>query len=273
VRPISLLRAAAVAAGLAFTGSSPSQAAADQVDLALILAVDVSGSVDMEEARLQRQGYISAFTNSEVLDAITGGFLGKIAVAYVEWAGYGYDKLVIDWTVIDGETSAKAFAGLLDKQQIHTYRGTSISEAILFSMPLFDSGAVQSKRHVIDISGDGANNYGPSVITARDQAVAAGITINGLPIFDRNPYGYSYGGYYSQSANLDQYYERCVIGGRNAFVVAANGFKDFADAVRQKLVLEISDATPPARTRAPGLLVPVADRPPYVMPCDMPGFN
>ena len=107
----------------------------------------------------------------------------------------------------------------------------------------------------------------------RSQAVAAGITINGLPIFDRNPYGYGYGGYYSQSANLDQYYERCVIGGRNSFVIAANGFKDFADAVRQKLVLEISDATPAPGRREPNLLVPVADRPAYVMPCDVPAFN
>lgn len=266
-------RAVTVAAALLCAAPSASRAG-DAVDLALILAVDVSGSVDMEEARLQRDGYIAAFNDSEVIEAIANGFLGKVAVTYFEWAGYGYNKHTIDWTVIDGAESAKAFAARLAKQPYHSARGTSISEAILWSIPAFDRSGIETRRRVVDISGDGANNSGPSVITARDKAVAAGITINGLPILS------SYGsfGYYSQGANLDLYYERCVIGGRNSFVIAANGFEHFANAIRQKLVLEISGREPDPFSRRearaePSGFIRVSERPPYIMPCDMPAFN
>jgi hypothetical protein len=269
------MRAVTVAAALLL--AAPAAQADEAVDLSLVLAVDVSGSVDMEEARLQREGYVAAFNDDEIIEAITNGFLGKIAVTYFEWAGYGYNRHTIDWTIIDGPESAKAFAAKLANQPYHSARGTSISDAILWSIPAFDRAGVETKRRVVDVSGDGANNSGPSVITARNKAVAAGITINGLPIL--SPYG-SFG-YYSQGANLDLYYERCVIGGRNAFVIAANGFTDFANAIRQKLVLEISGREPDpskirearARRQQPSGFIRVAERPPYVMPCDMPAFN
>lgn len=270
----SFLRGAIVAVAALLAASAPLRAG-EAVDLALVLAVDVSGSVDAEEARLQRNGYIAAFTDPQVIEAIAGGFLGKIAVIYFEWAGYGYHRVAVDWTVIDGEASAKAFAALLSVQPFHRARGTSISDAILWAIPAFESSGFETRRRVVDISGDGANNSGPSVTRARDLAVAAGITINGLPIVERGG-GF---GYYSQGANLDQYFERCVVGGRNAFVIVANGFEDFANAVRQKLVLEISGRAPDPSSRhallpPQGGFMTVAERGnSYPVFCDVPAFN
>lgn len=273
MKGLSSLRRLVIALAVLLAGA-PTLRAGEAVDLALVLAVDVSGSVDMQEAKLQREGYIAAFSSSEVIDAITSGFLGKIAVTYFEWAGYGYHRQSVDWVIIDGEAAARAFAAKISMQPFHSARGTSISGAILWAIPAFDDAGIQTRRRVLDISGDGANNSGPSVVMARDQAVAAGITINGLPIVDRGG-GFSY---YSQGANLDIYYERCVIGGRNSFVIVANGFEDFADAVRQKLVLEISGRKPelisPRHVRAPksGFML-VADRASEPVRCNMPTFN
>ena len=231
---------------LLFGLQTPAQAGDEPVDLELIIAVDVSWSVDAVEARLQREGYVTAFTDPQVVEAIQSGFTGKIAVLYFEWAGMGHDKIVQDWTVIDDEASAKAFAARLSKARYETGYRTSISEAIDFAVPRFVGNGFEGRRKVIDISGDGANNYGRLVTLARDDAVAQGITINGLPIlgevsgeFDR-----------AWTPNLDLYFEHCVIGGRGAFVVMANGFQDFAGAIRQKLVLEIADRLPPQRAPA-----------------------
>ncbi len=179
--------------------------AEQSVDLELIIGVDVSRSVDSYEAKLQRDGYVTAFSDHRVIEAVKSGFLGKVAVLYFEWAGYGHQKVVADWTV-----------------------------------PQFESNRFKSRRRVIDISGDGPNSWGRRVDKARDDAVAAGITINGLPIIDADSANASRW----WLANLDLYYEHCVIGGRGAFVVVANGFMDFANAVRRKLVLEIADRQP-----------------------------
>jgi hypothetical protein len=228
---------------LALWGATAARAGDEPVDLELIIAVDVSWSVDATEARLQREGYVTAFTDPEVVEAIQSGFFGKIAVLYFEWAGMGHDKVVQDWTLISDEASAKAFAARLSQARYETGYRTSISEAIDFATPRFVGNGYEGRRKVIDISGDGANNYGRLVTLARDDAVNQGITINGLPIlsdvsgeFDR-----------AWTPDLDLYYEHCVIGGRGAFVVAANGFQDFAGAIRQKLVLEIADRVPAKR--------------------------
>lgn len=210
------------------------------VDLELALAVDVSRSVDATEARLQREGYIQAFRDPEVIRAIKGGMLGRIAVGYYEWAGFGHAKIVVGWTVIGDEKSALAFAAALHGTLPNSARRTSISEAIAFAVPWFANNGFEGTRRVVDISGDGPNNWGDLVTTARDRAVAAGITINGLPILNDRSNIYSR----NNIPELDLYYRDCVIGGPGAFIVVAKNFADFARAVRRKLILEIAGATP-----------------------------
>lgn len=210
------------------------------VDLELVLAVDVSGSVDFEEASLQRHGYIQAISSPEFAKAVTGGVLGRIAVIYVEWAGEDVQATVLDWRVIDGAASAAAFANSLAAAPISTGPWTSISDAIIYAVPLLEGNQFQGTRRVIDISGDGPNNTGALVTGARADAIAKGITINGLPIInDRlQPSGRP------QLQNLDGYYAACVIGGPGAFLVAARDFKDFGRAIRRKLLFEIADRRP-----------------------------
>ena len=238
VRPIP-----AMAVVLAFCLAWPPLAdAGEAVDLKLILAVDVSRSVDYEEGLLQRGGYVEAFADPEVAEAIASGFHGKIAVLYFEWASIAHQRLVMDWTVIDGAASAKAFSARLKAQPISSESRTAISGAIDFAVPLFEDRRFEAKRKVLDISGDGPNNYSRPVVQARDEALAAGITINGLPIVEERP-NFGYGGF-GWIPNLDLYFEHCVIGGRGSFVVVANGFADFANAIKQKLVLEIAGLTP-----------------------------
>ena len=233
-------RAGVLAAGLAV--AAPSASAADQpVDLELVLAVDVSGSVDDDEALLQRSGYVGAFRHPEVIDAIAKGFLGRIAVAYMEWAGEAHQKLLVDWTVIDGADGANRFADRLAGATVRTAAWTSISGAIGFSMTLFERNGFEGTRRVIDISGDGANNAGPPVTALRDAAVAEGLIINGLPIVNRRPSRFGL----PQEPALDQFYIHCVIGGPGAFIVTADDFHSFAVAVRRKLVLEIAGLAPP----------------------------
>lgn len=213
------------------------------VDLELALGIDVSRSIDAGEARLQRQGYIQAFRDPELIEAIETGILGRIAVGYYEWAGYGHADIIVDWMVIDSTASANAFADRLQQDLPLSASRTSISGAIEFAQPWFDDNGFEGTRRVIDISGDGPNNWGNLVTTARDQAVASGITINGLPILDPG------GGPFSRFniANLDLYYRDCVIGGTGAFLVVAADFNDFARAVRRKLVLEIAGLHPTPR--------------------------
>lgn len=215
---------------------APVAAAEEAVDLELVLAVDVSRSIDAEEATLQREGYIRAFRDPEVIRAIQHGILGSIAVMYVEWAGVGHWRRISDWQAIDGEESAEAFIARLNELPPAAAMRTSISSAIDYSARQFAGNGFEGTRQVIDVSGDGPNNAGGLVTVARDNAVAAGITINGLPIMDDG------GGLYSwyNIPDLDLYYENCVIGGPGAFIVTADGFANFAEAVRRKLILEIA---------------------------------
>jgi len=210
------------------------------VDLELALGIDVSGSVDDEEAMLQRHGYITAFRDPAVIRAIEHGILGRIAVAYYEWAGYGHMRIISDWTLIDGAAAAQSFAESLEQNPPQTAHRTAISSAIDFAVTYFDLNDFEGTRRVVDISGDGANNWGGPVTESRDRAVAQGIIINGLPIVNDRP-GPSGR---PQQADLDLYYEECVIGGPGAFIVVANSFPEFAEAVRRKLIIEISDAAP-----------------------------
>ena len=235
---LRILLKAVAAASFAFAAP----AAARPVDLELVLAIDVSGSIDAVEARLQRDGYIAAIRDPDVIDAIQSGELGAIALAYVEWAGQDHRVLVLDWREVRDRASAEAFAAELAGKPISTGRRTSISGAIDFSLPLFDRNAFEGVRRTIDISGDGANNDGRPVNHARDDAVGAGVTINGLPILNErpNPFGFPV------EKDLDAYFEGCVIGGPGAFIVVARDFPAFAAAIRRKLILEVAGAPAPA---------------------------
>ena len=217
--------------------SLPAHTADLPVDLELALGVDVSGSIDDEEARLQRDGYIKAFRHPRILEAVRHGRLGRIAVVYYEWAGFDHNKVVAKWTLIDGRASALAFAEQLTKEEPETASRTAISSAIGFGIRHFEKNGYEGRRRVIDISGDGPNNWGELVTSARDRAIAQGITINGLPIINSRPSPWGL----SSLPNLDLYYRHCVIGGKSAFIVTAKNFHDFARAVLRKLVLEIAN--------------------------------
>ncbi|MDA0654447.1 MAG: DUF1194 domain-containing protein [Proteobacteria bacterium] len=229
---------------LASLFASPSQAQTP-VDLELALAVDVSRSIDSAEAQLQREGYIQAFRDPEVINAIETGMLGRIAVGYYEWAGLLQAHIVVGWTLIEDTASAHAFADALGRSVPLSASRTSVSGAIEFARPWFDNNGFEGTRRVVDVSGDGPNNWGELVTIARDRTVAAGVTINGLPILDTG------GGAFSRFniADLDLYYRDCVIGGTGAFLVVAADFADFARAVRRKLVLEIAGLQPPSLAR------------------------
>jgi hypothetical protein len=209
------------------------------VDVELVLAVDVSYSMDPEEQALQREGYIQALTSREFLSALREGGNGKVAITYFEWAGAGDQKIVVPWRVIDGPESADAFATDIAKAPYRRASRTSISGAINFGRALFDNSGYRGLRRVIDVSGDGANNSGPLVQMARDEAVNAGITINGLPIMlKRQSYGYV------DAEELDLYYEDCVIGGTGSFMVAIRDRSEFIKATRTKLIMEIAGLRP-----------------------------
>ncbi|WP_246737334.1 DUF1194 domain-containing protein [Nordella sp. HKS 07] len=209
-------------------------AADTQVDLELVLAVDVSRSMDADEQALQRNGYIQAFRHQEVIDALSSGPYGRIAVSYVEWAGPSFQQTIVPWMLIDGEAAAHAFADRLAAAPISRERGTSIANGLLFVGPTFEGNGIAGSRRVIDVSGDGPNNMGVPVQTARDPLVAAGVTINGLPIMIKRAGGFA------SIENLDIYYEDCVIGGPGAFLVTVTDIKNLASAIRRKLVLEIA---------------------------------
>ncbi len=212
------------------------------VDVELVIAVDVSYSMDPEEQALQREGYIQALTSREFLSALREGGNGKIAITYFEWAGAADQKIVVPWRVIDGPESADSFAAEIANAPYRRASRTSISGAINFGRALFDNSGYRGLRRVIDVSGDGANNAGPLVALTRDETVAAGITINGLPIMlKRNSLGYV------DAEELDVYYEDCVIGGTGAFVVPIRDRSEFVKATRTKLILEIAGLQPDAR--------------------------
>ena len=244
-------------AGLAAPNPRPlladSRNAASEVDVALILAVDVSYSMDMDELAIQREGYAQAIVSPDFLQALKTGPNGKVAVTYFEWAAANDQKIIIPWRVIDGPESADAVANEIMKTPVRRASRTSISGAIHFAMPLFEDSPYRGLRNVIDISGDGPNNNGLPVTAARDAALAKGIVINGLPIMVKQP-SYST----MDITDLDVYYEDCVIGGPGSFVVAIKGREKFKEAIRTKLVLEVAGRTPERR------VVPVSSKEPRV---------
>lgn len=223
------------------------------VDLELALAIDVSGSVDAEEAALQRDGYLRALVDPQVLRAISGGERKKVAVTYFEWASFSYQRLIVDWTVISDQASAEAFVKKLAAVPISTERWTSISGAIEFAMKRFAANPYRGSRRIIDISGDGRNNNGRDLAEARAGALAQGITINGLPIVNDRPTRWGT----PPERDLDVYYREQVIGGPGAFYIVAEGFASFANAIRSKLVREIAAGSGPSLAAAPGLRSPL----------------
>jgi len=241
-----------VSAALAVAAALPLKAATsydNYVDLQLVLAVDVSGSMDYFEQQVQRDGYVQAFRDPEVISAITSGPYGRIAVTYVHWAGAFFQQAIVPWTVIGSKNDAYAFAGLLAKAPYDSQRGTSISGGLLYAASAFDVSNVDSDRRTIDVSGDGSNNDGVEVGPVRDRLVKQRVTINGLPILI-NP-SVIPGTLYP--SGLDDYYHDCVIGGPNSFVVPITSLQGFGPAIRRKLILEIA-----ANPQAP-LVTPVTD--------------
>ena len=238
------IRALLIAIALLALATSGSRAQTD-VDLQLVLAVDVSWSMDPEEQRLQRDGYVEAFRDALVQKAIQSGPNARIAATYFEWAGPDIHFVVIPWTLLDGRPAIEAFAARLAERQISRHRMTSISSALQFAVRQLDASPFRSARRVVDVSGDGPNNAGPSPVTRiRDELVRAGIVINGLPIMLKTGVLDSYG-WGQDIADLDVYYSNCVIGGPGSFVIPIRKREEFATATRQKLLLEISGLLPP----------------------------
>ena len=218
---------------LACCSAAPASAQSQQaVDLALVLAVDASGSVDQIRFEMQKQGYVAAFRHPRVIGAIQSGPAQSIAVIMVQWTGPALQVVVVPWTRISDAASASTFADKVAAAPRALFSGgTSISGAIDTAMALLFDNPYQATRRVIDISGDGSNNRGRSVVQARDEAVRAGVGINGLPILALEP-------------DLDRYYEQNVVGGPGAFVIAAKNFETFGDAILKKLIAEIAGIDP-----------------------------
>jgi hypothetical protein len=232
----SLLAAAPAAALLPGTAARARPAVPEPVDVLLVLAVDVSRSIDEDEARLQREGYRNAVSDPRVVEVIRRGMVGAIGLAYVEWAGFEYQRLVLPWTRIADQRSADAWASALAEAPRMSLSWTSISGGIDFSRRVLAEAPFEGTRKVIDVSGDGVNNSGRPSEQARDEAVAAGITINGLPIVnDRPTFGRM------PAVPLDEYFARNVIGGAGSFLIVAEDFEAFGTAVRRKLIREIAD--------------------------------
>ncbi|RUV18407.1 DUF1194 domain-containing protein [Mesorhizobium sp. M7A.F.Ca.MR.245.00.0.0] len=220
---------ACLACAQAAPAASPRDALA--VDVELVLAVDISLSMDEKEFALQRSGYVEALRHPDFIKAVRAGATGRIALTYFEWAGTVRDDAVIGWQIIDSAESANSFADKVAARPFRSFRGTSISGALAFGTELFDRTSFHGERSVIDISGDGPNNIGPPVTATRDAATAKGIVVNGLPILISPSPTFSH---------LDQYYAQCVIGGPGSFVLPIYAAAEFSTAIRRKLLLEVS---------------------------------
>jgi hypothetical protein len=234
-------------AALALTPARAS--AADKVDLLLVLAADVSRSIDADKFQLQRNGYAAALANPRVLDAIGSGRYARIGVTFVEWSGVGKQKVVIAWTLIGDEAAAKGFGDRLLEAPRSFMDRTSISGGIEFAMAQLAAAPYESARRTIDVSGDGTNNAGRDVTMARDEAVAKGVTINGLPILSANPMLWN-PDHTNPPGGLANYYRNNVIGGPTAFVRVAKDFNAFGDAIIEKMIAEVSQAHRPLRQQA-----------------------
>jgi Protein of unknown function (DUF1194) len=229
----------------------PPAAAATDVDVQLVIAVDISYSMDPDEQALQREGYILGLTSPEFLNALQQGVHGKIAITYFEWAGATDQRIVVPWRLIDGPAAAKAFTDEIAAAPYRRAYRTSISGALHFAWPLFENSGFRGFRRVIDVSGDGVNNQGDVVTVVRDAVLERGITINGLPILLKPPSFAT-----MDIEDLDIYYEDCVIGGPGAFVIAIRKRDQFREATRTKLVQEIA-----SRETAPRIIRAAADKP------------
>jgi hypothetical protein len=245
MRPLACLFALLVLAALPARAQDKKE-----IDLALALAIDISGSIDPDEAQLQRRGYVEAFRDPVIVKSILGGPNGRIAVTYFEWSDSWMQKLLIDWTLLDSESAIEAFARRLAEAPISIARRTSISGAIRYAIPLFGRSPYEPTRKVLD----GSNNDGGLVTDMRHEALRERIAINGLPIMnDRpNPFGFP------NETDLDQYYLHCVTGGPRSFVEVARSFEDFPRAVRKKLLQEVADRSP--RLLRPGVHLAQARR-------------
>ena len=229
----------------------PGCARAETVDLLLALAADVSRSVDAQKFQLQREGYAAALTNPRVLEAIRAGRHGRVAICYIEWSGAGNQKVVVDWTVIRDVDSANQFASQLAETPRSFADRTSISGGIDAAMAQMERAPFEGHRRTIDVSGDGTNNSGRDVTVARDEAVAKGVTINGLVILTEQPLSWN-AEHTNPMGGLENYYRANVIGGPGAFVAVAEDFAAFGQAILNKLVAEIADHQ--LRDIAPGSL-------------------
>jgi hypothetical protein len=261
-----LLLSAALALPLALASAAPSPRFADRspgtipVDVELVIAVDVSHSMDPEEQSLQREGYVKALTSREFMLALREGANGKIAITYFEWAGQNDQKILIPWRLIEGPETADAVAAEIAAAPYRRAARTSIAGALTFAKPLFDTSGYRGLRRIIDVSGDGTNNAGPLIVPTRDDVLAAGITINGLPIMLKRPMPGT-----MDIEDLDVYYEDCVIGGPGAFVIPIREREKFIEATRTKLVLEIAGRQPeprviPASAQEPRISCTIGER-------------
>ena len=230
---------AAVLAALVPSAAEPA-VAGEPVDLELVIATDVSRSIDHQEALLQREGVAAAFRSPEVINAIKSGILGKIAVAYIDYSSRPYNEVVVDWMKIVNAANAEAFVTKLLSAPLTHGRRTSISDAVVQAAEMIDGNAFEGTRRVIDVAGDGPNNHGNLVHRVRDDTIKKRITINGLPIIDNHTGPGSR--FYLE--DLDKYYKGCVIGGVGAFMIIAKDFHDFATAFRRKLIFEIAGTAP-----------------------------
>ena len=245
MRMVKTLLAFMLAAGALL--SAPAFAA-DDVDLLLVLAADVSRSIDAAKFQLQREGYAAAISDPRVLDTIKSGHFGRIGLTFVEWSGVGAQHVVIDWTAIGDGAAAKDFGDRMLEAPRSFADRTSISGAIEFGMDAFTHAHFASTRRVIDISGDGTNNAGRDVAAARDDAVAQGVTINGLVILSENPMSWN-PDHTNPPGGLDNYYRNNVVGGPGAFVMVAKDFNSFGQAMIGKLIAEVAEDRLPKQPR------------------------
>jgi hypothetical protein len=241
VRAIRLLLAALA---VIICAHVPMARAAEAVDLLLVLAADVSRSIDAQKFQLQRDGYAAAVTDPRVLEAVRSGPHGRIAVCFVEWSGVGAQKVVIDWMTIGDDASGRQFSSQLAEAPRSFADRTSIAGGIDFAVEQLSRAPYEARRRVIDVSGDGTNNAGRDVNLARDDAVATGLTINGLVILSERPLAWN-ADHTNPPGGLDKYYRDNVIGGPGAFVMVAENFESFGQAIINKMVAEIAEADHP----------------------------
>jgi hypothetical protein len=234
---------------LALVAAPSGARTAEPVDLLLVLAADVSRSVDQAKFQLQREGYAAAIADKRVLGVIAEGRHQRIAVSFVEWSGVSSQRLLIDWSLIDGADAARKFGDQLIELPRSFAERTSISGGIDFAMGVLAKAPYQSTRRTIDVSGDGTNNSGRDVTLARDEAVAQGVTVNGLVILSDRPMPWN-PEHTNPPGGLESYFRQNVIGGRGSFVVVAQDFNSFGQAIVRKLIAEIADATPGRARRA-----------------------